>query len=131
MKKVISLILTSIFMASCVACSTNKIDNTKEANTLYIDLLDAGYGTAFCYELERIFEEEHPGLAEAIRQKYPVLSDTEYKVGIMALTPFSSQETADILGKSINTINKARTSIRKKLNIEEKDSIEEKLKTEN
>ena len=79
----------------------------------------------------KIFEEEHPGLAEAIRQKYPVLSDTEYKVGIMALTPFSSQETADILGKSINTVNKARTSIRKKLEIEEKESIEEKLKVEN
>ena len=79
----------------------------------------------------KIFEEEHPGLAEAIRQKYPVLSDTEYKVGIMSLTPFSSQETADILGKSINTINKARTSIRKKLEIEENESIEEKLKVEN
>ena len=79
----------------------------------------------------KIFEEEHPGLAEAIRQKYPVLSDTEYKVGIMSLTPFNSQETADILGKSINTINKARTSIRKKLEIEEKESIEEKLKVEN
>lgn len=75
----------------------------------------------------KIFEEEHPGLAEAIRQKYPVLSDTEYKVGIMALTPFSSQETADILGKSINTVNKARTSIRKKLEIEEKESIEEAI----
>ena len=78
----------------------------------------------------KIFEEEHPGLAEAIRQKYPVLSDTEYKVGIMSLTPFNSQETADILGKSINTINKARTSIRKKLEIEENESIEEKLKVE-
>ena len=79
----------------------------------------------------KIFEEEHPGLAEAIRQKYPVLSDTEYKVGIMSLTPFNSQETADILGKSINTINKARTSIRKKLEIAENESIEEKLKVEN
>lgn len=79
----------------------------------------------------KIFEEEHPGLAEAIRQKYPILSDTEYKVGIMSLTPFSSQETADILGKSINTINKARTNIRKKLEIEENESIEEKLKVEN
>jgi DNA-binding CsgD family transcriptional regulator len=75
----------------------------------------------------KIFEEEHPGLADAIRQKYPVLSDTEYKVGIMALTPFSSQETADILGKSINTINKARTSIRKKLEIAENESIEEAI----
>ena len=75
----------------------------------------------------KIFEEEHPGLAEAIRQKYPILSDTEYKVGIMSLTPFNSQETADILGKSINTINKARTSIRKKLEIEEKESIEEAI----
>jgi len=79
----------------------------------------------------KIFEEEHPGLAEAIRQKYPTLSDTEYKVGIMALTPFTSQESADILGKSINTVNKARTNIRKKLEIEENESIEEKLKVEN
>ena len=78
----------------------------------------------------KIFEEEHPGLAEAIRQNHPVLSDTEYKVGIMALTPFSSQETADILGKSINTVNKARTSIRKKLEIAENENIEEKLKIE-
>ena len=75
----------------------------------------------------KIFNEEHPGLAEQIKEKYPTLSDTEYKVCLMALTPFTSQETADILGKSINTVNKARTSIRKKLEIEEKDSIEEAI----
>lgn len=78
----------------------------------------------------KIFNEEHPGLAEQIKEKYPTLSDTEYKVCLMALTPFTSQETADILGKSINTVNKARTSIRKKLEIEENESIEEKLKVE-
>lgn len=79
----------------------------------------------------KIFNEEHPGLAKQIKEKYPVLSDTEYKVCIMAFTPFTSQETADILGKSINTVNKARTNIRKKLEIEENESIEEKLKVEN
>ncbi|MBE6343716.1 MAG: hypothetical protein E7065_10065 [Lentimicrobiaceae bacterium] len=78
----------------------------------------------------KIFNEEHPGLAEQIKEKYPILSDTEYKVCLMALTPFTSQETADILGKSINTVNKARTNIRKKLEIEENESIEEKLKVE-
>lgn len=75
----------------------------------------------------KIFNEEHPGLAEQIKEKYPTLSDTEYKVCLMALTPFTSQETADILGKSINTVNKARTSIRKKLEIEENESIEEAI----
>ena len=79
----------------------------------------------------KILNEEHPGLAEQIKEKYPILSDTEYKVCLMALTPFTSQETADILGKSINTVNKARTNIRKKLEIEENESIEEKLKVEN
>lgn len=78
----------------------------------------------------KIFNEEHPGLAEQIKEKHPTLSDTEYKVCLMALTPFTSQETADILGKSINTVNKARTNIRKKLEIEENESIEEKLKVE-
>ena len=75
----------------------------------------------------KIFNEEHPGLAEQIKEKYPTLSDTEYKVCLMALTPFTSQETADILGKSINTVNKARTNIRKKLEIEENESIEEAI----
>lgn len=75
----------------------------------------------------KIFNEEHPGLAEQIKEKYPTLSDTEYKVCLMALTPFTSQETADILGKSINTVNKARTNIRKKLEIEENESIEETI----
>ena len=75
----------------------------------------------------KIFNEEHPGLAEQIKEKYPILSDTEYKVCLMALTPFTSQETADILGKSINTVNKARTNIRKKLEIEENESIEEAI----
>lgn len=75
----------------------------------------------------KIFNEEHPGLAELIKEKYPTLSDTEYKVCLMALTPFTSQETADILGKSINTVNKARTNIRKKLEIEENESIEEAI----
>lgn len=76
----------------------------------------------------KIFNEEHPGLAEQIKEKYPTLSDTEYKVCLMALTPFTSQETADILGKSINTVNKARTNIRKKLEIEENVSIEEAIR---
>lgn len=75
----------------------------------------------------KIFNEEHPGLAEQIKEKYPTLSDTEYNVCLMALTPFTSQETADILGKSINTVNKARTNIRKKLEIEENESIEEAI----
>lgn len=75
----------------------------------------------------KIFNEEHPGLAEQIKEKYPTLSDTEYKVCLMALTPFTSQESADILGKSINTVNKARTNIRKKLEIEENESIEEAI----
>lgn len=75
----------------------------------------------------KIFNEEHPGLAEQIKEKHPTLSDTEYKVCLMALTPFTSQETADILGKSINTVNKARTNIRKKLEIEENESIEEAI----
>lgn len=75
----------------------------------------------------KILNEEHPGLAEQIKEKYPILSDTEYKVCLMALTPFTSQETADILGKSINTVNKARTNIRKKLEIEENESIEEAI----
>lgn len=75
----------------------------------------------------KIFNEEHPGLAEQIKEKCPTLSDTEYKVCLMALTPFTSQETADILGKSINTVNKARTNIRKKLEIEENESIEEAI----
>ncbi|MBQ8222390.1 MAG: tetratricopeptide repeat protein [Bacteroidales bacterium] len=79
----------------------------------------------------RIFNEEHPGLAEQIKKKYPTLSETEYKVCILAFTPFTAQESAVVLGQSVNTVNKARTSIRKKLNIEEKGDIVEKLKTEN
>lgn len=77
-----------------------------------------------------IFNEEHPGLAEQIKKKYPTLSETEYKVCILAFTPFTAQESAVVLGQSVNTVNKARTSIRKKLNIEEKGDIVEKLKIE-
>ena len=78
---------------------------------------------------DAIFEEYnkvYPDVVQRIKDNQPALTDTEYKVCILSMMPFSVKEAADILGVSSAMIGKARTSIRKKLGMTEaRGSIEE------
>ena len=76
-----------------------------------------------------IFEEYnkvYPDVVQRIRDNQPPLSETEFKVCILSMMPFSVKEVADMMKVSTAMVGKARTNIRKKLGMTEaRGSIEE------
>ncbi len=78
---------------------------------------------------DAIFEEYnkvYPDVVQRIKSNQPAMTDSEFKVCILSMMPFSVKEVADILDVSSAMIGKARTSIRKKLGMSEaRGNIEE------
>ena len=78
---------------------------------------------------DAIFEEYnkvHPDVVQRIKSNQPAMTDSEFKVCILSMMPFSVKEVADILDVSSAMIGKARTNIRKKLGMTEaRGNIEE------
>ena len=66
-----------------------------------------------------------------MREAYPSLNETEYKVCLLSIVQISVEEMANIIGLGIDSVGKARTNIRKKLNIDnKKTSISEYILNE-
>ena len=78
---------------------------------------------------DAIFEEYnkvYPNVVQRIKDNQPALTESEFKVCVLSMMPFSVKEVADILDVSSAMIGKARTNIRKKLGMTEaRGSIEE------
>ena len=78
---------------------------------------------------DAIFEEYnkvYPDVVQRIKDNQPALTESEFKVCVLSMMPFSVKEVADILDVSSAMIGKARTNIRRKLGMTEaRGSIEE------
>lgn len=78
-----------------------------------------------------IFEEYnkvYPDVVQRIKDNQPSLSETEFKICILSMMPFSVKEVANMMKVSTAMVGKARTSIRKKLGMTEaRGSIEDFL----
>lgn len=78
-----------------------------------------------------IFDEYckvYPDVVQRIKDNQPSLSETEFKVCILSMIPFSVKEVAEMTKVSTAMVGKARTSIRKKLGMTEaRGSIEDYL----
>jgi tetratricopeptide (TPR) repeat protein len=86
----------------------------KKFNTIVYgqDSLDEQWET-----LHQAFREARPGYSEKIKQLYPDISETEFRICILTYADFSVKEIALILQQSPNTIQTRRTSLRKKLGL--------------
>ena len=76
---------------------------------------------------QAIFEEYqkvYPEVVQQLSEHQPSLTESEFKVCILSMMPFSVKEVADILKVSSAMIGKSRTGIRKKLGIAEGGSID-------
>jgi DNA-binding CsgD family transcriptional regulator len=83
-------------------------------------------GSAFAHCTSLAGEMIIPDLVQRIKSNQPAMTDSEIKVCILSMMPFSVKEVADILDVSSAMIGKARTSIRKKLGMTEaRGNIEE------
>ena len=66
-------------------------------------------------------EKVYPELASTLKAKYPSLSDTELKVCMLSIKGLTNSDIADILGISVHTVNKSRSSIYRKMGVDSDD----------
>ncbi len=66
-----------------------------------------------------VIESAYNNITSFIKDTYPELTETEYKVCLLSIAPISVNDIAVISGLSIDTISKSRSNIRKKLKIED------------
>lgn len=59
----------------------------------------------------------YDGFFERLRNKYPQLDETEFRICCLSCTKFSSSEISVILKLSVNTIQMKRSAIRKKIGV--------------
>lgn len=90
-----------------------------------------GRDAATAYDaIFEVYNQVNPEVVQRLKTHQPALNESEFKVAILSMMPFSVKEVADILGVSSAMVGKCRTSIRKKLGITEaRGSIEEWIAT--
>lgn len=72
--------------------------------------------------ISSIVEDIMPGLQKSLRNKYPALNDTQFKICILScIDNFSNKDIAVFLNFSIYSVNKARSEIRKIIGSDEKN----------
>jgi len=66
----------------------------------------------------------YPGLINLLKDRYPALNETEFRVCCLTYADFSRSQTGIIMGLSPNTVQTHRSRIRKKLEIEPQGNIQ-------
>ena len=64
---------------------------------------------------EQAFEGVHPGFIASVRERYPDLSDLEFRYCLLSHFKLSRQEYADVLGCSVYNVDKVRASLNAKM----------------
>jgi hypothetical protein len=72
---------------------------------------DEDHWTSF----EQAFEGVHPGFIASVRERYPDLTESEFRYCLLSHFKLSRQEYADALGCSVYNIDKIRTSLNTKM----------------
>jgi hypothetical protein len=112
---------TRIDLVHSIARKEN--DSQFMSNKTFLKTKEMVYGSKTQFADEAIFDifrDAYSGYYEMIKKSYPQLIETEFKVCVLSFLPMSTTEIAGLLGLSENTAGKYRTSIRKKLGLEEK-----------
>lgn len=73
--------------------------------------------------LHQAFNQTRPGYSEKMKQLYPEITETEFRICILTYADFSIKEIALILQQKPNTIQTRRTSLRKKLGVPNSGNI--------
>ena len=93
--------------------------------TINFDLQDDNNWENFA----RYFEEVHKDFNSNVKSKYPEVTSNELRLMALLKMNLSSKEIANILNISQEGIKKARYRLRKKLNIQTEDSLQELVLT--
>jgi tetratricopeptide (TPR) repeat protein len=64
---------------------------------------------------EMAFEGVHPGFIASVKERYPDLTDLEFRYCLLSHFKLSRQEYADVLGCSVYNVDKVRASLNNKM----------------
>lgn len=73
--------------------------------------------------LYQTMNELHNGFFDSLRETFPQLDESEFKICCLIYSDFTNAEIAIIIGQSINTITAKRSSIRKKIGVKDYGNI--------
>ncbi|MFV0330697.1 MAG: hypothetical protein ACK5KL_12900 [Dysgonomonas sp.] len=73
--------------------------------------------------LYQTINELHNGFFDSLRETFPQLDESEFKICCLIYSDFTNAEIAIIIGQSINTITAKRSSIRKKIGVKDYGNI--------
>jgi DNA-binding CsgD family transcriptional regulator len=88
-------------------------------NNLNVNLLNNSWD-----EFEKHFSEVHPSFYKALSKKYPNLTASDRKLCAFMKLNLTTKEISTITGKSVNTIDVARSRLRKKIGLKSKDNLQ-------
>ena len=101
----------------------NTFERNNKTNKNVKEIKEYAYGspdkTAFEASVD-VIESSYNKITSFIKESYPELNETEYKVCLLSVVPISVDDIANIIELSVDSVGKARTNIRKKLKIENK-----------
>ena len=102
-------------MLSAVHIEKRSNDPKKEWHPLVKQVMN---GKEDLFEAAKSYiERAYPNLFASLLSQHPDLSETEARVCMLSCTDLSNAEIAEFLGLSLNTVNKCRSTLRKKLNL--------------
>jgi tetratricopeptide (TPR) repeat protein/DNA-binding CsgD family transcriptional regulator len=78
----------------------------------------------------RSMNELHEGFLDYLREQYPQLDESEFRICCLIYSDFSNDEIGVIMNLASSSITKKRSSIRRKLGITDYGNIQDFLKTE-
>jgi tetratricopeptide (TPR) repeat protein len=76
-------------------------------------------------EFRHLFEKVQKGFFDKLKQKYPELTPAEQRLLALLKLKLSRREMAVMLGIATDSIKKARQRIRRKINVQDDDELEE------
>ena len=77
--------------------------------------------------LYRIINTQYDGFFDRLKDTYPELNESEFRICCLVCSKMSSKEIAPVMQLSVNTINVKETNIRKKLGIKRRGGISDFL----
>lgn len=117
-RKIRRLMLERFDTVKKVALLNNTIKENDSTKKVLDKLNEIVYGKNFEEEwpaLFQVFNEIYPDVSDVLRQRYPRLTDTEFRIFILSYAKFSPKEIAVVLNLNYNTVLTLRSSIRKKI----------------
>jgi hypothetical protein len=76
-------------------------------------------------QFKSLFEQVHRNFFAELKLKYPLLSQAEVRLAALVKLNLSTREMANVLGISVDSANKARYRLRKKLELQPEQDLQE------